>query len=162
VELRFGTLGQPFAGTGDRALLNTSPRTSARFEGLGSLAKDSVGNFWVADPLNRRIRAVDESFDSVFAVGTGAAPTTGGDGGPISDAAFPNSMTAVARNAAGDLFVAEYLSHKVRVLHANGTVGTFAGNGAAGSSGDSGPAVQAELQNPSGLAVDADGNVYIA
>jgi sugar lactone lactonase YvrE len=159
--LSFGSTPGNFAGTGDAEFLDKSPRTAARLSDLGSMARAPDGTFVVADPNNRRIRIVDQANNRVTSIGTGAMPTWAGDGGPNSGATF-HDTTAVERDAAGDLYVVEQGENRVRVLHANGTVATLAGNGLAGFSGDGGPATQAQLDEPDGVAVDASGNVYIS
>ncbi len=85
----------------------------------------------------------------------------GGDGGLAITAEF-NGPCAVAVDAGGNLFVADASNNRVRRVDTNGFISTVAGNGAWGYSGDGGPALRAELNNPSGVAVDASGNVFIA
>jgi uncharacterized protein (TIGR03437 family) len=83
-----------------------------------------------------------------------------GDGGPATAAQLwlPSS---VAVDATGNLYIADYGNNRVREVSA-GVITTIAGNGTAGYSGDGGPAISASLYLPSGIAVDASGNVYIA
>jgi uncharacterized protein (TIGR03437 family) len=83
-----------------------------------------------------------------------------GDGGPATAAQLwlPSS---VAVDASGNLYIADYGNNRVREVTA-GVITTIAGNGTAGFSGDGGPATSASLYFPSGVAVDAAGNVYIA
>ena len=84
-----------------------------------------------------------------------------GDGGPAVQARldFP---AAVALDGAGNLYIADDSNHRIRRVDTTGTITTFAGTGDGGYSGDNGPAVQAQLAFPSGVAVDAAGNLYIA
>jgi len=84
-----------------------------------------------------------------------------GDGGQATSAAF-NQPVYVAVDPDGNLFIADSLNHRVRKVDASGTVTTYAGNGAAGFSGDGGPAGQASLNGPLGVCLDTRGNVYIA
>src|SRR5581483_434530 len=93
-----------------------------------------------------------------------------GDGGPASDAQLYNPR-AVAFGRSGEVYVADALNHRVRRVDANGIITTVAGapkgtdaNGApqGGFSGDGGPAMQAELNQPHGVAVDSRGNIYVA
>jgi hypothetical protein len=92
-----------------------------------------------------------------------------GDGGAAKDAQFYNPR-AVAFSHAGDVFVADALNHRVRRIDSNGIITTIAGNPSQSSTGapmgafggDNGPATQAQLNQPHGVAVDSHGNVYVA
>jgi uncharacterized protein (TIGR03437 family) len=90
----------------------------------------------------------------------GTVTTDSGDGGP-GPAARLFSPQGLARDKAGNLYIADYGNHRVRVLRPNGTLEAFAGTGAKGFGGDGGPAKQALLDSPSGLAVTTNGTVYI-
>src|SRR5207244_3539968 len=84
------------------------------------------------------------------------------DGGPATDAemVFPG---AIARDTAGNLFIADEISNNVRrVDAATGIITTVAGDGAAGSGGDGSAATSAELNQPYGIALDAAGDLYIS
>lgn len=83
-----------------------------------------------------------------------------GDGGPALKARFFASQAAV--DPAGNIYIADKESHRVRKFAPQGTISTFAGNGSAGFGGDGGPANQAQLSHPESIAVDVAGNVYIA
>ncbi len=84
-----------------------------------------------------------------------------GDGGPASAALFLN-LTGVAVDPSGNLFVSDTDTHRVRRIAPNGIVTTYAGTGKPGSAGDGGPASQAQLNFPYGVATDYGGNLYIA
>ena len=84
-----------------------------------------------------------------------------GDGGPASDASL-NVPQDVAVDAAGKLFVADWGNHRIRQVSPDGIIRTVAGNGSLGISGDGGPATNASLERPSGVAVDAAGNLFIS
>ena len=92
--------------------------------------------------------------------GTGAAGY-GGDGGPAFQASF-RFPRAVAADAAGNLYIADSGDHRIRKIDSEGTITTVAGTGEAGYGGDGGPATLARLDHPDGVAVDGEGNVYIA
>ena len=85
----------------------------------------------------------------------------GGDGGPALTAQIA-APGGVAVDSLGNLYLAEIGSHRVRKVDQNGIITTLAGNGAAGFSGDGGPATNAQLNTPRDVAVDRSGNVYIA
>jgi hypothetical protein len=84
-----------------------------------------------------------------------------GDGGPAQKALFNRPTNIVADNQ-GNLFIADFANNKIREIDTKGIITTVAGNGQSGFSGDGGPAAAAELSGPYGLAVDANGNLYIA
>ncbi|HVL67081.1 MAG TPA: Ig-like domain repeat protein, partial [Vicinamibacterales bacterium] len=93
--------------------------------------------------------------------GTGVAGF-GGDGGPAT-AAQLNRPNMLALDSAGNPYFSDYSNLRVRkVDRATGIVTTVAGNGTAGFSGDGGPATSASMRNPIGIAIDAQGNIYIA
>jgi uncharacterized protein (TIGR03437 family) len=87
------------------------------------------------------------------------SPGSAGDSGPATSAQL-NSPASIAL-AGGKLYIADANNHRVRVV-SGGTITTFAGNGTAGFAGDGSAAISAELNNPTGVAVDSSGNVYIA
>jgi sugar lactone lactonase YvrE len=84
-----------------------------------------------------------------------------GDGGPAVDARLyaPDDM---ALDAAGNLYIADMYHHRIRKVDTSGIITTVTGNGVGSYSGDGGPAVNARLSMPLGVAVDAAGNLYIA
>lgn len=85
-----------------------------------------------------------------------------GDGGP-ADTAMISNPEMLLLDTAGHLYFGENGNHRVRVIDlGTGIINTFAGNGTAGSAGDSGLATAAQLNDPSGLARDANNNIYIA
>ncbi len=84
-----------------------------------------------------------------------------GDGDPAVHAKL-GAPRGVAVDAAGNLFIAESGHHRIRKVDSSGTISTFAGTGESGFGGDGGPAVEARLGSPEGVAVDAAGSLYIA
>jgi sugar lactone lactonase YvrE len=135
------------------------------------------GTLLVADDGDNRIRQVDGSTGIITTiVGSGnlcAAPfSTCGDGGPALSASLNDARGAVL-DAAGNLYFVDAQDNRVREVDTTGTITTVAGNGpdgnapvgciAAGNlSGDGGPAVNATLDCPLGLDIDASGNLYVA
>jgi uncharacterized protein (TIGR03437 family) len=91
--------------------------------------------------------------------GNGAAGFTG-DGGPAASAQL-SSPARMFLDSSGNLYFADTVNQRVRKI-SNGTISTVAGNGTAGYGGDKGAATSANLFNPSGVAVDSSGNIYIA
>jgi DNA-binding beta-propeller fold protein YncE len=95
------------------------------------------------------------------AVGTGDKGFAG-DGGP-AQAALLNGPFDVAFDSAGNLFFSDTFNHRIRRVDARtGAITTVAGNGEAGYAGDGGPAVQASLNEPYGIAIDRAGNIFVA
>jgi hypothetical protein len=146
-----GTRG--YAGDGGLA-------TSAEFQQPGGLAVDSLGNVYVADQSNNRIRRITPVGTISTVAGNGNTGSTG-DGGAATSAEL-NAPLGVALDNAGNLYIADLSNSRVRKVNAQGTISTLAGTGAQGFSGDGGPAASAVLNDPFGLGVDASGNVYIA
>jgi hypothetical protein len=137
------------------------PAASATLTQPGGTAQDSRGDIFIADTEDNVVREIHAATGVItrFA-GTGAAGHDG-LGGPATRLEL-NSPDGVAVDAAGDVFIADtYNNRVVGVLH-GGQVRDFAGNGIAGHKGDGHPANAAELNQPAGVAVDKNGNVYIA
>ena len=147
-----------FAGDGSAA-------TSAQFTGPADAALDSVGNIYIADVGNNRIRKVGTN--GIISTVAGSGPnngspgTFGGDGGAATNANlyYPHG---VAVDATGNLFIADTYNHRIRKVGTNGIISSVAGTNSSGYSGDGGPAVNAKLDYPASVAVDAIGNLYIA
>ena len=134
------------------------PATSAGLLYPYSAGVDPDGNLYICDLANNRVRKVTTDGIIHTAVGGGAA--SGGDGGPAS-AAQLNGPYGSAVDSAGNLYIADTLNNKVRKVAPDGTIGTIAGNGTQGSSGDGGSALQAEFHMPWGIAADNHGNVFV-
>src|SRR6185503_8548789 len=91
----------------------------------------------------------------------GTLAAFGGDGGEATKG-YMNFPAGIAVDAAGNFYISDSGNHRIRKVTASGTLSTIAGNGVTGTRGDGGPALSASLNNPSGLALDAAGNLYIA
>ena len=98
---------------------------------------------------------------SSYQIDTIAGTDSVGDNGPAGLASLVDAE-GVCADAAGNIYVADTANHRVRKIDASFTITTIAGNGTAGFSGDNGPATQAQIQQPYGLAIDPAGNLYIA
>jgi sugar lactone lactonase YvrE len=151
-----GGTGRPgFSGDG-------GPAMQAQLANPQALAVDTRGNVFVADTFNDRVRRIEAGSNAISTVGGSGAAGLVGDGGPAIEAqlASPNS---VALDASGNRFIADKFNFRVRRIDARtGTITTVAGTGEPGSVGDGGPATQAQLSFPAGLALDAAGNLFIA
>jgi sugar lactone lactonase YvrE len=137
---------------------DSGPATGAELGDPSAVAVDSVGNMYIADFNNSRIRKVSNGVIATVA-GNGAA-SFGGDNGPAASAQLWGPE-GVAVDATGNLYIADTGNHRVRKV-SNGAIATVAGNGTQGYSGDGGPAADAELNFPAAVAVDSGGNLYIA
>lgn len=124
------------------------------------MAVDGLGNLYVADTLNNRVRRVDASGTITTVAGTGTADF-GGDGGPGTSAALQRPH-GVAVDGVGNIYIADTSNNRVRRVDPSGTITTVAGTGTAGYSGDGGPAESALFRDPRGLAVDTLGHLYVA
>ena len=124
------------------------------------VAVDATGNVYIVDKENHRIRRVrPDGIITTFA-GTGL-PGFSGDGAPASQARLNNPL-GVAVDAAGNVYIADAASQRVRRVGPDGIIRTVAGSGVGGFSGDGGLATQASLSGPFGIAVDGTGSLYIA
>ena len=135
------------------------PRT-AQLNLPHGVAADASGNWYVADTANNRVRKVQPGGNLFTIAGNGNASYFG-DGGP-GDAGSVNQPEGVAVDAAGNVYIADTLDHAVRKVTPDGVINTLAGTGKPGYSGDGGPASKARLSLPRAVAVDANGNVYVA
>lgn len=135
------------------------PATSADLFNPAGLAVDVSGNLYIADA--GRISEVSSGSITTLAGRTVAGPVNfAGDGGPAIDAIF-NDQTTVAVDSVGGIYIADTGNQRIRKI-SNGQITTIAGNGTAGYSGDNGPATNASLNFPQGVAVDSAGNLYIS
>ena len=149
-----------FAGTGEQGFHGDGgPATQAHFHNPGGIAVDAAGNVYVADVNNGRVRRIDQAGRITTIAGTGERGSAG-DGGPAVEAQLLGP-TAVALDADGNIYFTEISGHRVRKIDVTGRISTVAGTGAAGSEGDGGPAVEAQLNWPAALAIDAAGNILI-
>jgi sugar lactone lactonase YvrE len=143
---------------------------AAQLHNPTGVAVDASGNLFIVDDFNSRIRKVSVGGVITTVAGNGNIGFSG-DGGPATTAAL-NNPAAVAVDASGNLFIADSGNNRIRKVSASGVITTFAGNGVVKYnqyespipvfSGDGGPATSASLTDPSGIAVDASGNLFIA
>jgi hypothetical protein len=135
------------------------PATSATLCSPSDVALDGAGDLFITDLANSVVREVSPAGVMSTFAGDGTVGATG-DGGPATAAKFSVPYAVVA-DGTGDVFIADSGNNVVRKVTA-GTITRFAGNYTAGLSGDGGPASSAQLHNPSALAIDSAGNLYIA
>ena len=137
-----------FSGDGGAA-------TNARLYYPEGVAVDGVGNLFIADDDNQRIRKVDTNGVITTVAGNGAIGYYG-DGGAATNARLYYPY-GVAVDGVGNLFIADYDNQRIRKVDTNGIITTVAGNGSAGFAGDGGAATNARLYYPEGVAVDGCG-----
>ena len=157
--------------------------TSATLNSPAGVTLDPLGDIFIADTSNHRIRMIcvapgtilngttcPGAGDITTVAGTGFTQGNGsggffGDSGPATKAEL-NFPYPVAFDAAGNMYIPDQENNRVRVVNTSGTITTFAGIGTTGTAavygGDGGAATGAQLWGPSGVAVDPAGNVYIA
>ncbi len=146
------------AGTGEAGFTGDGgPAAQARLWAPAEVALDAAGNLYFADEQNSRIRKVTPGGTITTVAGSGVSGY-GGDGAPATDAllAFPDG---VAVDAAGDIYIADTATHRIRKVTPDGIIHTIAGSSPPGIAGDGGPAAQALLFNPRMLALDAQGDL---
>ena len=136
------------------------PATEARINTPYGLALDSIGNLYFADYRENCIRKVGIDGIITTVAGNGISGYDG-DGGPATEALlyYPSG---VAVDSAGNLYIADRRNHRIRKIDSEGIITTIAGTGGNGYSGDQGPATEAEVGYPRSIAVDNEGNLYIA
>lgn len=156
-----GGAARVVAGTGRRG---TAPAgIPARRSDLGSpqgLCLDASGRVYVADSYNHLVLRVDGDGMLRRVAGTGR-PGSRGDGGPATQASL-NQPYDVRLDGEGNLYIADYGNHRVRMVDARGVIHTVAGLGLPGYSGDGGPAGDARLNGPYGVFPHASLGLLIA
>lgn len=137
------------------------PAALAQFNRPAGMAFDSKGNLYIADSENHRVRKITPEGVVTTVVGN-ALPGFSGDNGPATSAEL-NEPSGVAVDSKDNLYIADTGNNRVRMVFATtGIIGTLAGNGNTAFFGDGGNSVLAALNRPRGVAVDADGAIYIA
>jgi sugar lactone lactonase YvrE len=155
LNLVAGTGVPGFSGDG-------GPATRANLNWPVGVAVDAHGNLFIADNGNARIRRVDAATGIITTVAGDGTQGFSGDGGPATSASFSLPYGVVV-DALGNLFIPDTYNNRVRrVDAASGIITTVAGDGTEGFSGDGGPATSGSLNWPFGIALDANGNLFIA
>ncbi|MFH8409245.1 hypothetical protein ACH4FX_31325 [Streptomyces sp. NPDC018019] len=140
-------------GDGGRAV-------DADLRNVFAIALDGAGNLYLTERFGHRVRKVDADGVIRTVAGTGRAGYDK-DGVPATTATL-DGPKGLAVDGAGNLYIADTGNHRVRMVAPNGTITTVAGTGDPGYIADGGPAAKTRLNAPEGLAVDGDGNLYIA
>ncbi len=154
-----GLFGGAYGGDG-------GPATAAHLAYPNGVAIDHGGNVYIADKDNNRIRKVNTSGIITTIAGTGVVGYLG-DGGLATNARLHHPI-GIAVDPAGNIYFTEWFNNVVRKISVGGVITTVAGNGygagigTGGYSGDGGPATDAELYQPTGIGLDAAGNIYFS
>lgn len=148
-----GIVASGFAGDG-------GPAEDSAFNTPLGLAVDGSDNLYIADARNHRIRKIDTAGMISSIAGNGQGHYAG-DGAEAVNASL-NHPEAVAVDSIGNIYIADTFNHRIRKINLSGVITTIAGNGTPGFAGDEGPAAEAQLWYPRGIAVDDSGNVFVA
>lgn len=148
------------AGTGedgDRG--DGGPATQAQLCLPAGVAADAAGNVYVADTWNHRVRKINASGVIATIAGNGVRGFRG-DGGQAAQAglAYP---AGVAIDAAGNVYIADSLNHRIRKVQVSGVISTIGGSGVRSDDGDGGPAANAGIAYPVSVSADSAGNLYV-
>ena len=152
---------ETLAGTGEEGSGGDGgPAAEATLVRPEGVAVDALGNVYVADAGAHKVRRIGASGIITTLAGTGVAGF-GGDGAAAT-AAQLSSPSGVDVNPYGGILVADTGNHRIRLITGDGRIQTIAGTGAAGDAGDGGPAIEAELDSPTSVAVSALNVVFVA
>jgi sugar lactone lactonase YvrE len=164
------------AGTGTRGYSGDGgPAINAQLGGPGDITVDAAGNIYIGDGSNHRVRRVSVDTGIITTVAGNGSMNTGiyrtiagrtlvensGDGGPAINTGIgiPGGLAVDVR---GDLYFTNIGDRVRKVAAGTGIITTVAGAGGSYHSGDGGPAVLAQLDQPAKVAIDIEGNIYIA
>ena len=146
--------GNGIGGNNSDGILAITANVGLPF-GLGI---DAVGNLYVSSQTWSTIQKIDTS--GIITNFAGGGNETTDD--IVATQARLSSPSDIAFDQNGNMYIANLNNHTIRKIDTTGTITTIAGNGQFGSTGDGGPASQAQLNRPTGLACDKLGNLYIA
>ncbi len=150
------------AGSGNSGWFgDDGPAIAANLNQPGGLAQLADGSILVADTTNNMVRRISPSGTITRVAGTGSSGGTG-DGGPAVLASLSSPMDVAVAPDGVTFYIADYSNQRIRRIDSSGVITTVAGTGAAGYTADLVPAGSSRLNNPSGLGVAVNGDLYIA
>ncbi len=148
-----------FAGTGTAGYNGDNiPATSAMLSYCPGVAVDNIGNVYIGDGQNHRVRKVDTSGIITTILGTGVSGYNGDNG--QATAAQIDGVIAIAIDNSGNIYINDDSYSVIRKIATTGIITTIAGTGVAGFNGDGGAATAAQLYGANCLTVDSSGNIY--
>ncbi|MGP8215590.1 MAG: T9SS type A sorting domain-containing protein [Bacteroidia bacterium] len=133
--------------------------TSAQLQAPTGITVDTLGNLYIADYYNARIRKIDNAGTISTIAGNGTEAYSGNGVTATSAELYYPYSTAI--DTKGNVYIADGYN-AIRKVSFTGIITTIAGDTIGGYSGDNGPATAAELNSPQGVFIDAEGNIYIA
>ena len=138
------------------------PATTALLNGPAVVRLDSLGNLYISDYQNFRIRKVDKATGIITTIVGNGIGAYSGDGGPASAAQISGAQD-ICFDKFGNLYISEYDNNRIRKINAMGIITTYAGHGGFSSygTGDGGPATGATFNLMTGIVADKAGNIYI-
>ncbi len=153
------------AGTGFSTFTGDGgPATNASLAGPHGVFVNQAGDVFIAESywgVTSRIRKIAAGTGTISTVAGSSVNAYSGDGGPASNADL-NGAIGVATDNSGNVYIVEFAGSRIRKIDAaTGIITTFAGTGVSGFSGDGGPAINAQLNNPGNIALDPAGNIFI-
>jgi len=151
--MTFGSYRGTYSGDGGAA-------TNAGLFCPANVAFDAIGNMYIADLFNNRVRKVDTNGIITTVAGNGNAVYSG-DGGMATNASL-DYLQGVASDEAGNIYIADTRNYRIRKMDTNGIINTVAGRNAPSFAGDGGTATNAYLASPWFTALDSIGEIYIA
>ena len=164
VDATTGTIST-VAGTGRRGFTGDGgPATSAMFSHPCGVAVDGLGNLYISDRSNYRVRVVDSSGNIRTLAGSSTRAGFGGDGGPAAYSEL-SQVSGLAADGFGNLYIVDEFNHRIRRVatgQVHSPIDTVAGRGRTAPFGDGGPARSATLTQPYLVAADSHGNVYFS
>jgi len=151
------------AGTGVAGYTgDDGPAITAEINGPYYIITDNIGNVYFADAYANVVRKINVSGIITTFAGNGLIGYPDGDGGTADSARLSNPI-GLAIDGSNNIYIADAYHSRIRMVSgSNNIITTVVGNGTPGFSGDNGPAINAEINIPTGMALSSDGTLYIA